>query len=164
MISRRIRAALLVISASLGLAACTTYDGYGYGGYYGGRYSYYDSWPTYGWYDDFYYPGRGYYIYDRSGHRHAWNREQRRHWLSRSRDREDRRQIRQNFRTYRADRLNDRSGYRAERRANREALRSGQLGRRAFRAEQRSDRRAFRQERRSDRSALIRSNRRAIRD
>ena len=78
-----VRNLVLISAASLGLAACT--EGYGYGGigygssyyddYYGG--GYYGS-PYYGWYDGWYYPGNGYYIYDRSGGRRTWNDRQRR--------------------------------------------------------------------------------------
>ena len=97
MYASRIRAAGLVIAASLGLSACMSPYGYssvgvgvGSGGYYG-DYGYggypYDSYgygyPSYGWYDDFYYPGSGYYVYSRDGHRHRWSDAQRRHWESR---------------------------------------------------------------------------------
>lgn len=58
--------------------------GYGYPGYYDG-YGYGDPYYGYGygWYDGFYYPGRGYHIYDRRGHRHQWNDHHRRHWEGR---------------------------------------------------------------------------------
>ena len=99
MYASRIRAAGLVIAASLGLSACMSpygyssvgvgigsggyYGDYGYGGYgypYGGSgYGY----PSYGWYDNFYYPGSGYYVYSRDGHRHRWTDSQRRYWESR---------------------------------------------------------------------------------
>lgn len=78
--------------------------GYGYGSYgspygyagYGGydpfsRYNpyyrspyygspYYGS-PYLGWYDSFYYPGTGYYIYDRSGERRRLNEQDRKRWV-----------------------------------------------------------------------------------
>lgn len=76
----RVSAALIALSAGLSLSACAT-DGYGYGGYGYGP-AYYGS-SYYGWYDDYYYPGTGYYVYDRSGGRHAWNNSQRRYWESR---------------------------------------------------------------------------------
>ena len=45
------------------------YGGYGtYPGYYGG-FGY--GMPYYGWYDDFYYPGSGIYVYDSFRHRHV---------------------------------------------------------------------------------------------
>jgi hypothetical protein len=165
MFARKIRAVVLVASASLGLAACSTYDGYGYGGgYYRGGYALSDGGPFYGWYDNSYYPGSGHYIYDRRGHRRAMNQAERRHWLSRAHDREDRQQIRQNYREFRADQRGDRARFRAERQADREAFRSGQINREQFRSERRSDRRALRQERRSNLRELRRENRRAIRD
>src|SRR3546814_11108639 len=79
----RIRTALLAVAAAFSVSACGYYDDYGYG--YGGGLSvgynsagYYDpyygygyggyGWPSYyGWYNDFYYPGTGFYIYDRRG-------------------------------------------------------------------------------------------------
>ena len=97
MYASRIRAAGLVIAASLGLSACMSpygyssvgvgvgsggyYGDYGYGGYPYGSYGY--GYPSYGWYDDFYYPGSGYYVYSRDGHRHRWSDAQRRYWESR---------------------------------------------------------------------------------
>ncbi|MDR2836959.1 MAG: hypothetical protein LBV49_00030 [Azonexus sp.] len=76
----RICAALFAATAAFGLSGCVA-DGYGGigigygGGYYGGGY--------FGWYDDFYYPGSGYYVYDRHGARHPWNDGQRRYWEGR---------------------------------------------------------------------------------
>lgn len=117
MIVPRVRAAALALAASCGLAACSYDDGYGYGGmsvgygsgYYGSYYDdYYDpyygggyGYPSYyGWYGGYYYPGTGYYVYDRGGRRHRWDDRQRRHWEGRrdhaqrdgswSRDRGDR--------------------------------------------------------------------------
>lgn len=78
------------------LGACA--DGQGYGGVnvgvglssgYGDPY--YDPYwggPRYGygyggWYDGFYYPGNGYWVYDRAGKRSRWNDGQRRYWEQR---------------------------------------------------------------------------------
>ena len=36
-----------------------------------------------GWYDNFYYPGYGLYLFDRAGHRHAMKNHHRRHWAQR---------------------------------------------------------------------------------
>ena len=74
-----------------GLSACT--DGYGYSGvsvgygvadswdpYYGG----YRADPYWGWSGDYYYPGTGYYVYDRQNVRHRWNDQQRGYWQGRT--------------------------------------------------------------------------------
>ena len=62
------------------------YDGYcssyGYSGY-GSRYGY--GYSPYGWYDDFYYPGSGYYVYDRYRRPYYWSDAQRRYWQDRAR-------------------------------------------------------------------------------
>ena len=102
MLTPRIRAALVVLAASAGLSACTSfgpyggigvgvgngygsygsygydpyYSGYGYGSpYYG---SYYPSY--YGWYDGFYYPGSGYWVYDPGGNQHPITDRQKSYW------------------------------------------------------------------------------------
>lgn len=90
----RLRAVILAASASLGLGACTMYDGYGYGGLsvgygsdycdpywddcYGYGYGAQDSW--YGWYGDYYYPGYGIYIYDSYRRPYRWDDHHRRYW------------------------------------------------------------------------------------
>ena len=49
------------------------YGGYGaYPGYYGGL--------GYGWYDNYYYPGTGIYVYDSYRRPHMWNDRQRSYW------------------------------------------------------------------------------------
>lgn len=61
------------------------YGDYGYGSsYYGYGYSsaYYRS-PYFGWYDDFYYPGTGIYVYDTYRRPHVWSDHQRTYWISR---------------------------------------------------------------------------------
>lgn len=62
----------------LSTASDDEYGSYGYG------YSYDDwgSWgyPTYGWYDGYYYPGTGDYVYDRYGTRQRWREADRYHW------------------------------------------------------------------------------------
>ena len=80
--SPRLIGVTLAAAASLGLGACSTYDD--------GRYGYsrvsvglnYGS-PYYGWYDGFYYPGTGYYIYDRRGYRQRWSNRYRDYWVAR---------------------------------------------------------------------------------
>lgn len=88
MSSTRLALAGLALVAGIGLSACD--DGYGYSGvsvgynswdpYYGG----FSADPYWGWYGDYYYPGTGIYIYDRSNHRHRWNDAQRGYWQGRS--------------------------------------------------------------------------------
>jgi hypothetical protein len=61
------------------------YYGYGspyYGGYYGSGFGY--GMPYYGWYDDYYYPGTGYYVYDTYRQPHVMTVTQRQYWSSRS--------------------------------------------------------------------------------
>ena len=85
-----IRTAVLTAVAAIGLSACMSpygyggvgvgygngyYDGYGgypsYGAGYGSGYGYE---PYWGWYDGYYYPGTGYYVYDRYRRPHRWDR------------------------------------------------------------------------------------------
>lgn len=57
------------------------YPGYGYGaGYPGYGYAYA---PYWGWYDNFYYPGTGFYVYDSYRRPHRWTDAQRRYWTVR---------------------------------------------------------------------------------
>ena len=100
MVAYPLRAAALAAAAMIGLSACTTPYGYGYNGvsvgigsgYYDPYYSYgYDipvyrygaGYPYYGWYDGFYYPGTGYYVYDRYRRPHRWSDRHRRYWEQR---------------------------------------------------------------------------------
>ena len=92
----RLRIALIA-AASIGLAGCATDDGYYGSGYYGGSYGASYGAPYYGWYDGYYYPGTGYYVYDRGGQRHSWNDGQRSYWEGR---RDGRRETRENWRGY----------------------------------------------------------------
>jgi hypothetical protein len=55
------------------------YGGLGYGSYYGGFGS-----PYFGWYDNYYYPGSGYYVYDTYRRPHVMTTTQRQYWASRS--------------------------------------------------------------------------------
>lgn len=163
--------ALVALAAAAGLAGCT-YGGYdsgfsiGYGtGYYDDGYYGYSGAPAYyGWYDDYYYPGAGYYVYDRGGQRYRWNDRQRHYWQSRAERREDRREVRENWAGYRQEQRRDDRQFRAERRENRQDLRSGAITRPEFRAEQRADRREYRRESRDNRRDLRRQNRRDRRD
>jgi len=58
------------------------YPGYGYGGYPYGSYGRCID-PYWGWYDGFYYPGTGYYVYDSYRRPHVWTDAQRRYWSER---------------------------------------------------------------------------------
>src|SRR5262249_23740695 len=90
---------------ALALAGCADYYGAGYGGYYGSSYGYgspyvgvvysggsfpfyggygYGYGSPYGWYDDFYYPGTGTYVYDTSRRPHVMSTSQRTYWSRRS--------------------------------------------------------------------------------
>ena len=100
MLNNRIRTALVVLAASAGLGACTNfgpfgglgvgvgsgnggygYDSYGYG--YGSPYgSYNNRYPTYGWYDGYYYPGRGYWVYDPDGQPRPISDKQKSYWAN----------------------------------------------------------------------------------
>lgn len=51
------------------------YGGYGYPGYYGGFGA-----PYFGWYDNYYYPGTGIYVYDSYRRPHVWSETQQRYW------------------------------------------------------------------------------------
>lgn len=60
------------------------YGSYGYGGY-GSYYGGYGGYMPYGWYDDYYYPGSGYYVYDSYRQPHIWTNTQQRYWTQRER-------------------------------------------------------------------------------
>jgi hypothetical protein len=85
----------LIAAGALTLGGCAYGDlgyGVGYGGGYGGgygSYGYADPYygggygsPYYGWYDDYYYPGTGYYVYDSYRRPHQWSDRQRTYWTS----------------------------------------------------------------------------------
>lgn len=64
---------------SLGYGYGSPYYGYGYGSPYGSL----GYGSPYGWYDGFYYPGTGYYVYDAYRQPHVWSSTQRTYWASR---------------------------------------------------------------------------------
>jgi len=102
----RLTRPVLLLAATAALSACSAFDTYGTGvsvGYSsGGYYPYgYSPYSYYGWYDGFYYPGTGYYIYDSYGARHRWSDRHRRYWEGRGGGRHDRRD---NWDGYRRDR------------------------------------------------------------
>jgi hypothetical protein len=93
----RLRAAAVLLASGFVLSACAYGDGYGYGNggvsvgygsrgcdpywddcYYGQGYD-----PWYGWYGDYYYPGIGFYVFDRFGRRYTWSDDHRRYWEGR---------------------------------------------------------------------------------
>lgn len=96
---RRRLLAIMGLAGALALGGCAYDDGFGYGGvsvgtgYYGGggyygdgyygQTGYYQPGLYSGWYDNYYYPGNGYYVYDRGGRRQRWNDGQRRYWEGR---------------------------------------------------------------------------------
>ncbi|GMM94032.1 hypothetical protein [Qipengyuania sp. MTN3-11] len=140
----------LMIAAAMGLGACSTsgYDNY-YGsrvsvGYGAGSYA-----PYYGWYDDYYYPGTGYYVWDRRGYRHSWSDRQRNYWIAR---RTGHRNIREQWRGYNYNRRGD-----YVRRDHREVRRYGD-GRRNW---DRDDERRERYERARERGRDVRDRNRA---
>ena len=155
MLSRFMGAGLLV-AATLGLGACSTYDRYGYSDvrvgvnygspYYGSRYA---RSGYYGWYDNFYYPGTGYYVYDRRGARHRWSSRHRDYWIAR---RSTGRSYRDNWSGYNVsrhyrDQRRDRDRYERRDRYDRE----DRYERRDQRRDRRDDRRHDRRDRRQDR-------------
>lgn len=102
-----------------------------------------------GWYDSFYYPGFGTYIFDRRGSRYAMQRHHRRHWARQ----------RAEFGSRHARRGGNRQGWKQgqrrrdltpEQRAERQDRRAER--RRDLTPEQRAERRDRRAERRSDRN------------
>jgi hypothetical protein len=101
----RIRSALVILAASAGLAGCTTlgpyggvgvgvgsgygsYGGYGYDPYYAG-YGYGSGYGynPYGWYNGYYYPGSGYWVYDRDKNRRPLTAAERAYWNERIKER-----------------------------------------------------------------------------
>ena len=126
----------VIALAALGLAGCTSYgNGHGYSRLsvgYGNTYR-----PYYGWYDGYYYPGTGYYIYDRYGSRYRWSDRHRSYWKARRPSRG----YRDNWSEYRRERREDRRDWRRDRREDA----------REWRRERREDRREWRQDRREDR-------------
>jgi hypothetical protein len=110
---KKLAFAAAALTATLGLGGCA--DGYGYGGGYGGvgigagyanaawdpYYGGYAGDPYWGWNNDFYYPGTGYYVFDRSNRRYRWNAQQRGYWQGRAQGwRSARREIRPMWRDY----------------------------------------------------------------
>ncbi len=183
----RLRSAAVLLAASVSLGGCATYGqmggvgvSVGYGnpyassryGYspYGSRYGYspygyspygsgYGSSPYWGWYDGFYYPGTGFYVYDRYRRAYRMSDRHRHYWMHRQRTvrSPDRRtsEMRQNWEDFSRDGTADTRQTRVEPRDNRTAVRTSVTTRPQVRAESRSDDRqqARREQRTSQRRA-----------
>ncbi len=96
------------------------YSPYGYSGY---GYS-----PYWGWNDGFYYPGTGFYVYDRYRRAYRWNDRQRRYWTDRQRmvrspDRKTT-EPRQNWDDFNGDRATASRDAQVDRRDDRTAVRT----------------------------------------
>ena len=78
------------------------YGGYPYGGYGYGSYGM----PYYGWYDNYYYPGSGVYVYDSYRRPHIWSDRQQRYWTDRRNrvERQDRNRLERHDRDRNGDR------------------------------------------------------------
>jgi len=74
------------MAVGLALGGCANdYYGHGYAGVdygYGYAYPYYGDY--YGWWGGYYYPGTGYYVYDRYRRPFYWNDAQRAYWQGRT--------------------------------------------------------------------------------
>lgn len=132
---RGLKPLVMAAVAALTLSGCMTDGGYGFRG---GR-GYVD--PFYGpgvapfgggWYNDFYYPGTGVFVYDRRGTRRGWSTAERRYWQG-----QRALQRRGAPRAYRGTARPDPRAYRNEGRAIRQ---SRQAERRVFRQQQRANR------------------------
>jgi hypothetical protein len=150
---------VLLAAALAGLSGCTTVGNGWYGGadFGPGVYGPVGYGPVgfgAGWFNDWYYPGTGVFVYDRWGGRRGWTPYEQAYWRERRIDR----------REFRADRRQDRQAWRAERRADRQAYRSGQIDRQTFRADRRQDRREARVERWRDRADYRQDRRQDRRD
>jgi hypothetical protein len=128
-------------------------DGFGYGDPYGGGYGYggYGYAPSYfGWYNDFYYPGSGIYVYDNNRRRFRWNDTQRRYWEGQRGRYARNPQVRENWQDFRRDYRQERQDYRGDLRTNRQQLRDGTINREQFREGRRDARQEFRRDVRQD--------------
>ena len=167
MFLKRLGLAGLFGALGLGTAACT--DGYGYSGvsmgygtayadpYWGGPGGYGYAPAAFGWYEDFYYPGTGVYVYDRYRRPFRWNAGQQRYWQGRPGWGGS--AARANWRDFRRDYRAERHDLRGDLRDNRRAYRSGAIDRQQFHDGRREARREFRQDVRRDYRDLRRDNR-----
>lgn len=168
---KRIGLVALIGGIGMGTAACT--NGYGYGGAslgygsgyyadpyydggygagyagYGGGYGGYGG-GGFGWYNDFYYPGTGMYVYDRNRRPFRWNDGQRRYWQGRPG---------WNRSGGRANWNGFQQQYRGDVRDNRQAYRNGTIDRGQVRDARQDARRAYRGDVRQDYRAGRRDDR-----
>ena len=179
------RLAIAGLAGGLGLAAAACTDGYGYSGvnlgysggggyysdpYYGGSYGAY-GYPQYayggytpsyfGWYNNYYYPGTGVYVYDSNRRAYRWNAGQQRYWQGRRGSYRGNGQIRDNWQDFRRDVRKEQRDYRGDVRENRQAYRAGTITQDQFRQGRRDARQEYRGDVREDRQDLRRDNRRA---
>lgn len=141
-----------------------SYGGYGGYGSYGSPYGYNSAYgygaPSGGWYQGYYYPGTGAYVYDQQRRRVRLSDSQRRYWERQRALRQASPAVRQNVRQYRTERRDDRRAYRVERQDDRAVLQRGEVTRREYRADRQQDRREYRRDQRQDTRELRRENRR----
>ena len=71
------------ISYSIGYGNGYSPYGYGYSPYGYGYSPYGYGMPYYGWYNDFYYPGTGYYVYDSNRQPRVWSDAEKAYWTQR---------------------------------------------------------------------------------
>jgi len=156
---------MAVLAAAMGLSACADDYGYGglsagYGGYYGDPYyagGFGGPALGYGWYNDYYYPGTGYYVYDRNRRPYRWSDGQRRYWSGRPGYGNP--AARANWADFRRDYRAERRDYRGDLARNRDALRAGTITRDQYRQGRRDARTEFRRDVRQDYRDLRRDNR-----
>ncbi|WBH17176.1 peptidase [Sphingomonas radiodurans] len=178
---KRIGLVALIGGIGMGTAACT--DGYGYGGASLGYGSAFVGDPYldggfggpgfggpgfggaglggfnngFGWYNNFYYPGTGVYVYDRNRRPFRWNDGQRRYWQGRPGFNQP--GARANWNGFRQNYRAERRDYRGDLRDNRQAFRNGTIDRGQFRDGRRDARREFRTDVRRDYRDYRRENR-----
>ncbi len=167
-ILQRILRPTVLMGATLGLSACMYADGAYGDGYVNGGYSDgyacdpYDPYDAYyscdygygfanigfggGWYDDFFYPGYGLFVFDRIGHRHQMRNNHRRYWAHRRHQHGQQHVRRGNRESRHANRVRNLS---PEQRTERRERRAERL--RDLTPEQRAERRERRAERRENR-------------
>lgn len=173
MVQRIVMAAALG-AAGLALGGCADRYGYGggvgYGAYYGDGYygdvgpaGYYEPYGYggygFGWYGGFYYPGTGFYVYDRNRRPYRWTEGQRRYWQARPGYGNP--QVRDNWQAFGRGVRDARQDYRQDVRGDRAALRAGTITPDQFRAQRGDARQAYRQTVREDYHDLRQQNRAA---